>query len=367
MTFRAVLLTGLLGATAARALVGQDSPFGINGLGVPGRPESARARATGGAFAAFDPFSGLTEVPLTSNTLLSATAMGAASYVTDDLDGVRGTRRTARFPLFQISGPAWAGIVIGGGFSTYLDRGYRVSLTDTITLGGSQQQVTDVLASDGGVSDLRFVAARQFGPLALGAGIHLLSGSSRFVATRTFSDTSAYKGVTQNDEIAYRGTGLSASAMLSLGRAVRIVGFARSDTHLRAELNAVQIASNDLPTTLGGGIYLQVAPEIALASSVVRTNWSVAGDSDAFNTTVWAAGAEIGNRRHLFRLGVRGGQLPFGPGGSAPKEFALSVGTGIVFARGHSIIDLALERQHRTGAGLTETLYTGLFGITVRP
>jgi hypothetical protein len=227
--------------------------------------------------------------------------------------------------------------------------------------------VTDVLASDGGVSDLRIVAARRFGPLALGAGLHLLSGSSRFVATRTFSDTSAYQGVTQNDEIAYRGTGLSASAMLSLGRAVRIVGFARSDTHLRSELNTVEVARNDLPTTIGGGIYLQVAPEIALASSVVRTNWSVAGDSDAFNTTVWAAGAEIGSRRHLFRLGVRGGQLPFGPGVTAPKEFALSVGTGIVFARGHSIIDLALERQHRTGAGLTETLYTGLFGITVRP
>lgn len=361
---RLLLLLGL--CAGARALAGQDSPFGINGLGVPGRPESARARATGGAFALFDPFSGLSDVAITANTLLSANAVGAASYVSDDLDGVHGTRRTARFPLFQISGPAWGGVVIGGGFSTYLDRGYRVSLTDTINLGGSPQQVTDVLSSDGGVSDLRIVAARRFGALALGAGFHLLSGSSRFLASRKFTDTSSYSGVSQTDEIAYRGTGVSGSAMLILG-SLRIAGFARSDTHLRSELNAVEVTRQDLPTTVGGGVYWQVTPEVALATSLIHTNWSVVADSDAYNTTVWAAGGEFGNRRHPLRVGVRSGQMPFGPGGTAPREFAVSVGTGVSFSNGHGLIDVSLERERRTGAGLTETLWTGLFGITVRP
>jgi len=364
MPRRLVLLLALCAGT--RALAGQDSPFGINGLGVPGRQESARARATGGAFALFDPFSGVTEVSVTANTLLSASAEGAASYVTDDLDGLRGTRRTARFPLFQISGPAWGGVVIGGGFSTYLDRGYRVSLTDTVTLAGSRQQVTDVLSSDGGVSDLRIVAARRFGVLALGAGFHLLSGSSRFLASRTFTDTSAYSGVSQSDELAYRGTGVSGSAMLILGT-LRIAGFARSDTHLRSELNGIEVIRNDLPTTVGGGVYWQVTPEVALATTVVHTNWSVVADSNAYNTTVWAAGGEFGSRRHPLRVGVRSGQMPFGPGGTAPREFAVSLGTGLSFSNGHGIIDLALEHQRRTGAGLTETLWTGLFGVTVRP
>jgi len=256
--------------------------------------------------------------------------------------------------------------VIGGGFSTYLDRGYRVSLTDTVTLAGSRQQVTDVLSSDGGVSDLRIVAARRFGVLALGAGFHLLSGSSRFLASRTFTDTSAYSGVSQSDELAYRGTGVSGSAMLILGT-LRIAGFARSDTHLRSELNGIEVIRNDLPTTVGGGVYWQVTPEVALASTVVHTNWSVVADSNAYNTTVWAAGGEFGSRRHPLRVGVRSGQMPFGPGGTAPREFAVSLGTGLSFSNGHGIIDLALEHQRRTGAGLTETLWTGLFGVTVRP
>jgi hypothetical protein len=362
-----LVLAFVLCAGAGRVLSGQDSPFGINGLGVPGRPESARARATGGAFAMFDPFSGLAEVALTANSQLSANAVGAVSYVTDELGGESATRRSTRFPLFQISGPAWGGVVIGGGFSSYLDRSYRVSLTDTITLGGSGQQVTDVLSNDGGVSDLRVVAAKRFGALALGAGFHLLSGSARLLASRTFTDTSTYRGVTQTDEIAFRGSGISASAMLSVGRSLRIAGFARSDSHLRSEVTAVAVARNDLPTTVGGGVYLQVTPEVALATSLIRTSWSVAADSDAFNTTVWSAGGEFGNRRHPLRIGVRGGQMPFGPGGTAPREFTISAGTGIIFAQGRGIIDVSIERQRRTGAGLVETLYTGLFGITVRP
>jgi len=359
------LALGLLGA--AGLLAGQDSPFGINGLGVPGRPESARSRATGGAFAMFDAFSGLTEVAVTANDRISVNAEGSVSYVTDELDGVSATRRTTRFPLFQISGPAWAGVVIGGGFSSYLDRSYRVTLTDTITLGGSQQQVTDVLSSDGGVSDLRIVAAKQFKFLTLGAGFHFLSGSTRLIASRTFTDTSTYQGVSQDDEIAFRGTGISASAMLALGRSLHIAGFVRSDSHLRSELNAVEVARNDLPTTYGAGVYLHLTPQVVFAGSVIRSNWSVSADSNAFNTTVWAAGGEFGSGRHPLRIGVRSGQLPFGPGATAPKEFAISAGTGVVFAQGRGIIDVALERQRRTGSGLTETLWTGLFGVTVRP
>jgi hypothetical protein len=39
----------------------------------------------------------------------------------------------------------------------------------------------------------------------------------------------------------------------------------------------------------------------------------------------------------------------------------------VVFAQGRGIIDVSLERQRRTGSGLTETLWTGQFGVTVRP
>jgi hypothetical protein len=358
------LLIGLAGIAApARA---QDSPLAVNGLGVPGRFESARARATGGAFAAFDPYSALTDVSLVGLTRLTATATGATSYLTDDLGGLSASRRGSRFPLFQVGGPTWHGLVLAAGFSTYLDRTYHVIIQDTLTLGGSRQAVTDDLSGDGGVSDIRLAAGRQFGRLALGAGMHLLSGSSRFRVSRAFTDTSTYGDVTQSGEVAYRGSGVSASAALRLAARLRVVAFWRSDSRLRTEENARSVATNDLPTTIGGAVRWQPSPEAILAASIVRSTWSGAADSNAYNTTSWSGGAEIGGRIPL-RIGVRGGDLPFGPGGRAPREFAVAVGTGRTFAGGRGIIDVTLERLRRTGAGLTETGWTALLGIAVRP
>jgi hypothetical protein len=196
--------------------------------------------------------------------------------------------------------------------------------------------------------------------------VHLLSGSSRFAFVRAFSDTSSYSGVSQSGEIAYRGSGISASAILTLGRGLEVAGFWRSDSRLRSEENGVGVASSDLPTTLGGALRWQPAPEATLAASLTRRTWASSADSNAYNTTSWAAGAEFGRVLPL-RLGVHGGDLPFGPGGVAPREFAFALGTGRAFAAGRGIIDVTLERLRRTGAGLTETGWTALLGVTVRP
>jgi hypothetical protein len=361
---RAVLLALLAGA--AVPLHGQDSPFGIQGLGTPGRFESARARATGGAFAAFDPFSVLSEASLSGLSRLTATATGTASYLTDEIGSLSDSRRSSRFPLFQVGGPAWSHIVLAAGFSTYLDRSYHVVIRDTTILDGSSQATTDDLSADGGVSDIRFVAARRFGPLAVGAALHLLAGSTRFQFIRTFEDSSIYADVSQSGEVAFRGSGLSASAILTVGRRLQLAGLYRSDTRLRSEENGATVARNDLPTTVGGAARLQLAPEATLAAAVLRRSWATALDSNAYNTTSWSGGAEFGRRVPL-RVGVRGGDLPFGPGGRAPREFAFSFGTGRIFADGRGIIDVAFERLRRTGAGLTETAWTALLTVAVRP
>ena len=81
MTYRtASALAALLFGATASSLQGQDSPFGINGLGTPGRFESARARGTGGAFAAFDPLSALTDASIGGLGRLTAIATGTTSY-----------------------------------------------------------------------------------------------------------------------------------------------------------------------------------------------------------------------------------------------------------------------------------------------
>lgn len=365
---RAAVLAGVVLALAgARAAPAQSSPFGINGLGVPGRFESARARATGGAFAPFDPLSALTEASLVGLRRLTASANSATSYLTDELGGERATRRETRFPVWQLAGPTWSRVTMGTGVSTYLDRSYRVVIHDTVTLGGGRQAVTDVLSGDGGVTDLRAVAARSFGSFDVGIGFHLLGGSTRFDVLRQFTDTSSYGSVEQTGEVAYRGTGYSGSVILRLGRGVRIAAFGRTDTRLRTEENAVRVAENDLPTTVGGGAQWQPSPDVTLAASLMRRSWAGAVDSGGFNTTSWAVGAELGAPRLPLRLGARGGDLPFGPGPSAPRESAFAVGSGFQLSQGRGIIDFTLERSRRTGAGLTETAWTVLVGMTVRP
>ncbi len=360
----AAVLALLVGAVVP--LRAQDSPLGIQGLGMPGRFESARARATGGAFAPFDPFSVLTEASVSGLGRLTATATGAASYQTDEIAGVSDTRRGSRFPLFQIGGPAWSHVVLAAGFSTYLDRSYHVVIQDTITLGGGSQAITDDLSADGGVTDIRLVAARRFGRLALGAGLHLLAGSTRFQFSRSFEDTSTYGRAFQSGEVAYRGSGLSASAILAVGGHLQVSAFVRSDSRLRSEENGAVVASNDLPSSIGGALLWQPSPQAALAVSLLHRSWATAVDSNAYNTTSWSAGAEFGHGLPL-RVGARGGDLPFGPGGKAPREFAFAFGTGRTFAGSRGIIDVTLERLRRTGAGLTETGWTALLSVAVRP
>ena len=51
-----VILVAVLAVMPSGRLAGQDSQFGIRGLGTPGKWESVRARSAGGAFAPFDPF-----------------------------------------------------------------------------------------------------------------------------------------------------------------------------------------------------------------------------------------------------------------------------------------------------------------------
>lgn len=361
----AIALVAIAGAGIG-PVAAQDSPLSIHGLGMPGRFESVRARATGGAFAPFDPLSALMDAPAAAVTRFTATAAGAATYLQDDFNGVSNSRRTGRFPMFQVLGTLGHGLVAGGGFTTYLDRSYRVTIADTIVLGGSGQAVTDQLSSDGGVTDVRFVVARRWGRLFLGGGFHLLTGSTRVSAVRTFSDTSTYRGASESDEIAFHGAGYSASALLILPR-VSVSGFWRTDTRLTSEVANATVAVNDLPRTMGGAIRLQPSPEIGFAGSVIRRTWATALDSNAYNTTSWSAGADIRLAGVPLRFGARGGDLPFGPGGEVPSELVVAAGSSLSLSQGRGVIDVAVERLRRTSLGLTETGWTVLVGLTLRP
>lgn len=367
MTSRAVSLLAILIAFGSSRLAAQNSQFGIQGLGTPGKPESVRARSTGGAFAPFDPFSPLTDASLADVRRLSASILGVTSWRTVAPTGEpESSLKETRFPVLVVAGPLTRRLVVGGGFSTYLDRTYGVIVHDTIDIGGVPQPVTDQITSDGAIVDLRLaVAARLSRRLALGVGIHGITGSTREIARRTFADT-LYHTSTARDEVAYRGTGASASLLLDLTQALRLTGWLRSDTQLRSELTTRTIAIHDLPVSYGAGALWRAGTQLTLAGNASWSTWSATGVANSHDTFSWSAGAEIGRSSAPFRIGARSSEMPFGAG-AAPKEQGLSAGLAKQFSGGRGRLDLGVERLERTGTGMKEHVWTLLLGFTVRP
>ena len=349
-------------------LAAQDSQFGIRGLGTPGKLESVRARTTGGAFAPFDAFSPLTDAVLADVRRMSASFTSGTSWRSIDASGVQSSLRGTRFPAMVIAGPVTRRIVVGGGFSTYLDRSFGVVIQDTIDLRGVQQPITDAITSDGAIADLRIaVAARLHSRLALGLGLHRITGSTRVNATRSFADTANYRTTTARDEVAYGATGGSASLLFDVSSDLRVAGWFRTDSRLRADVGGHTVAENDLPLMYGTGLQWRAGAQASVAGSLTWRNWgavqSILNAHDTFN---WSVGAEIGSPASPFRFGLRGGQLPFGVG-KTPTEVGYSAGLGRQFSGGRGRLDIGLERLQRRGTGLDERVWTFLLGLTVRP
>lgn len=355
----------LLGAAVARGAA-QDSQFGIGGLGTLSRWESVRARSTGGAFAAFDHASPLTDAALASLRRLTAYGAAATTFRRVSLDGEGDANlRSAGFPGVVVAGPLGS-LVVGGGFSSYLERNFQVVRTDTVTLRGVPQPYTDALASHGGVGDVRFAIVWRAGNIiALGGSLHFLTGLARQTATRSFEDSATYSSTRQVDDIHFNGLGGAASVLIRPEGRLRLAGWVRADTRLEYE-SPDSSGAYDLPISAGVAAAWHPSDRVGLAAAVDWRGWSTAG-VNSFDVLSWSVGAELGDPSHPLRLGVRGGEVPFGPGGSPPTELGISAGVGLRFSDGRAVIDLGIERLTRSGFGLHETVWTGLFGIAVRP
>jgi len=364
-----VIAAVLLVAEPPNRLSAQDSQFGITGLGTPGKWESVRARSAGGAFAPFDPFSPLTDAALADARRMSASIAGGTSWRSlDPTGGPRSALRATRFPALVIAGPITSRIVVGGGFTTYLDRTFGIRLRDTIDLRGVPQPIADDITSDGAVSDLRLGGAvRVQKRIALGLGFHLLTGSTKVVATRRFAD-STYRTAADSDVVSYSGAGGSASLLVDLSRDLRVSGWWRTDSKLRADLGGRTITENDLPVSYGAGVIWRAGGQASIAGTVMWRNWATAdpADSNAHDTFNWSVGAEIGSLGTPIRFGARGGQMPFGVG-ATPTEVGYSAGIGRQFSGGRGRLDIGLERLERKGTGMKEGVWTFLIGLTVRP
>ena len=385
-----LVLAGMSALTATAAA--QSSQFGIRGLGLPGRELSARSLALGGGYGLFDGESSLN--PATLSTLTTSTAMftSAGSWGTATNPLGSSTSRDTRFPQVLVGGPIPGHpFAIGVSYSLYTDRDFTVVSDGVASPRGVNVPVHDTLSSRGGIDDLRLgVSWRAGSTLALGAGLHFLTGSNRLASRRFWEDTT-YHSPSESAELSYTGIGLSIGALWQPVRAVQIAGSFRHDGPVTVNrdstgvgqvlLPSSTIGVVKLPTTLAGAIRLTPNPRVSLMASVLSRNWSVADSSllaqgapGARNTFEINGGIELFRdlkrpNKYPLRLGAWNATLPFLLASDVqPTEHGLSIGTGRRFAADRGGFDFAIARVWRSqGSSYRETAWLVTVGLSVRP
>jgi len=378
---RRALLLLALAAAAPGAASAQSSQFGVRGLGMPGRPLSARAFSSGGAFAMFDPQSGLNPAALGGLAALTA-GVGALQDFrhVENPAGSRSLRET-RFPHLSVAGPVGRRPgVVGLSFSSYTSRDFTLASADTVELRGILVPVTDTFTSRGGLSDLRAAGAyRLTENWIVGGAFHVITGSNRLTSRRTFEDSS-YQAARQRSELSYAGIGASVGVVRHFGTAFSVAATLRSDGHVNVDRDSARVARIDLPYTFGLGLRWRAGPKLELAGQTVARTWSASnsdllaqGGVGADNTVEVAVGGEYTPDpkrpgRRPIRFGARYGTLPFLllPG-EQPHEVGVSVGTGLRFAQERAGIDLGLEHVWRSAGEFSERAFLINIGVTVRP
>lgn len=375
----------LLAVCVATPMVAQSSQFGIRGLGHPGRASSVRTLGSGGAFGLFDGESSQNPAALASLTAVTSAFTAATSWRNAVNPGGDASVQSSRFPLVLVGGPVGRTRLSGSfSYSNYTDRDFTLASSGTISPRGVPVGYSDTLSSRGGINDLRLAGGWRLSPrLAVGAGVHFLTGSNRLSTRRVFADTS-YIAAEQRAELAYSAIGVSAGFVVQPRPGFSIAGSVRRDGSLDIRRDSTPTGTVELPLALMGGVRLRISPRIEVAGQVARRNWSVAdeglrasGAAGARSTLDVAGGVELlSNPRRPgqrpLRLGVRYAKLPFLIADNPqPEEWGVSAGTGMRFrpaadSRDVGGIDLTIERiKRKSGTAYTESAWVLSVGLTI--
>lgn len=384
---RALLCALALALALPHAAVAQSSQFGTNGLGITGRALSVRSLGSGGGYAPFDAGSTLNPASIAEYTRLTASVMLAQTYRSSSTATQSVTGRDTRFPLFAVTGPVpGSPLSVGASFTNYTDRDFAVASTDTLLLRGEDVVVHDTLTSRGGISDLRLAAAWRRPGTAIGAALHVITGSARVSLARAFED-SAYAPIGQRAEISYAGVGVSLGATRVLRPNLALAAFVRADGSVDVDRDSTSVGSVNLPVTVGGGVRWRPMSRLDAAASVVGRTWSAADDdiralggTGADNTLEVSGGFEWTRNPRTpatlpLRVGAHTRTLAFRTeAGSQPSERGVSLGTGMAFARDpqtfvpRAQVDLSVSHLWRSAeGGYSETAWLIAVGVNVRP
>jgi hypothetical protein len=204
-----------------------------------------------------------------------------------------------------------------------------------------------------------------------------MTGSSRVVARRDFQNDE-FLSFEQRDVLSFRGSGVSVGFLWVLGNRVSVAASGRWNGTLTAGLKDGTSQDITMPREIAGGLFIELPASGQWMTTAIWRSWSrsapdlAANGTNAFDSWEVGSGIEFGADRAgrgLFplRLGVRYSKIPFSPTGEQPTEWNFGIGTGAMFAANRAMVDVALERFQRDGAGATERGWYLTIGITITP
>ena len=372
-----VLLCGLRGEAAA-----QSSVFDPRALGIPQPPLSARAVGMSGSVGQLDGLSGTNPAAITSVIGLTVGFNFFQDWRSSTTPGGTGSGSDAGMPYVTVVNRIKeTPYYLSGSFGSYTDRDFGFVTTDSTIVDGALVGYRDSLESRGGTSDVRLAIGYRNGKkVAIGFGLHFITGSNRFSLFRTFTDT-AFTSVRQRSELAYNAIGFSLGAVYHPREPLLLTAVVRHDGTMNVDRDSLQAYTFTLPWTFAGSAQYQMGRRGTLNAELSYTTWSAADDELVANGGVGAdnvfsasLGAEIPtsalNPAKLpLRVGMRTRQLPFPlSAGQQPTEFSVSAGSGGRFAKGHAAFDLALQRLWRkSDGGFSEDAWILTVGLTLKP
>jgi hypothetical protein len=353
-TLLALLLFAAVPAAAQGTLSGQG--FGY----APGQL-SARSRATGGGFGEFDAFSGLNPAALATVRRSTLYFESSPEFRRVDVNDVSDRTSVIRFPAFGAALQVGSRATVGLSASTLADRSWASSFRSTEVIGGRDIVSDQRFKSTGAINDVRLGGAITIVPsLRVGAGAHVITGQNRLTITREFVD-STFLDFSQSSELDYSGIAFSAGAEWRPHRTVAVAGSYRHGGKLTARSADTIVSTAHVPDRAGGAIRYDGLRGAALFARYDWARWSDVsslGSSSlqALVTHELGGGAEVAGPRFagtitLLRAGVRRRELPFGFGGSQPKETIISGGWGIPIGRDRALLDLTLDHASRSANG----------------
>ncbi len=368
-----LVLAAILIAPGAQA----QSLFSAGGLGIPGTVPDARARMMGGIDVGLPGLHASRTDPASASALVLAGISLSMESSTESLEGGETSGRT-RFPGFSVGYP-YRDLVYSVGYTGLLSQDWRGVEDTTLDFGeGGLVEARDRFQSTGSFGTFHAgVSGRLGSQVGIGANVGIYTGALERSFFRELNPEQVGLGVEPYvSQGRWRAKGLSSAASINwqvhplvhLGAGVLWSGDLTLDPTVPTPGEALDIP---LPLELRVGGVATLAPDLRLAGSVSRADWSDAaaalGDENGPGIiTQWGLGvswegSRFRQRRVPVALGYRSTDHPFSFLQQGVKETAITGGIGMHLASTEDVplahVHVGLERGSREAGPTSESFF----------